>query len=294
MGIVVGKDTKVLVQGITGREGNFHATKMKEYGTNVVGGVTPGKGGQIANGFPVFNTVKDAVEKTGANASVIFVPARFACDAIMEAMDSRIRVVACITEGLPVHDMLKVKSVAEKTGTVLIGPNCPGIITVGVTKLGIMPGRIFKKGPLGLISRSGTLTYEVVDELSRAGLGQTTCIGIGGDPILGTSFTDLLKLFEEDDETEAVILIGEIGGSMEEEAAEFIKTSKKPVVSFIAGKTAPPGKRMGHAGAIVSGSSGTAKGKVKAFNEAGVPVADTVPEIVEIAAKILKIARVHA
>jgi len=288
MGIVVGRDTRVIVQGITGREGNFHAVKMKEYGTYVVGGVTPGKGGQTVNGFPVFNTVRDAVENTGANASVIFVPARFAPDAIMEAMDAGIRVIVCITEGLPVQDMLRVKAVADKTGTILIGPNCPGIITVGVTKLGIMPGRIFKKGPVGLISRSGTLTYEVVDELTRAGLGQSTCIGIGGDPILGTSFTDLLKLFENDDETEVIVLIGEIGGSMEEESAEFIKTYKKPVVSFIAGKTAPKGKRMGHAGAIVSGSSGTAEGKVKAFKKAGVPVADTVPEIVEMTAEILE------
>ena len=288
MGIIVDENTRVIVQGITGREGSFHTAKMIEYGTNVVGGVTPGKGGQEINSVPVFNTVKEAVEKTGANATVIFVPPRFAADAVMEAIYGGIRVVVCITEGIPAKEMLKIRKLVEETGTVMIGPNCPGLITVDKVKMGILPGRIFTKGSVGLISRSGTLTYEVVDELTRHNIGQTTCIGIGGDPVLGTSFKKLLALFEEDDETELVVLIGEIGGSMEEEAAEFIKTSKKPVVAFVAGKTAPKGKRMGHAGAIVSGSSGTAEGKVKAFREAGVPVADTVPEIAEIIEKMVK------
>lgn len=288
MGIVVDKNTKVIVQGITGREGSFHARKMREYGTKVVGGVTPGKGGQEMDGIPVFNTVEEAVAKTEANASVIFVPSAYASDAILEAIYAGIRTIVCITEGLPVQEMVKVKKVVDDTGTILIGPNCPGIITVDEAKLGIMPGNIFKKGNLGLISRSGTLTYEVVDALSRAGLGQTTCIGIGGDPILGTSFKQMLELFEKDDDTKAIVLIGEIGGNMEEEAAEYIKTSTKPVVAFIAGKTAPPGKRMGHAGAIISGSSGTADAKIKAFQEANVPVADTVPEIVEMAQKLLE------
>ncbi len=288
MGIIVNKDTRVIVQGITGREGSFHAARMLEYGTKVVGGVTPGKGGREINGLPVFDTVKEAVEKTSANATVIFVPSAFAADAVMEAIFAGIRIVICITEGIPALDMLKVKKLVDETGTLMIGPNCPGLITVDESKLGILPGRIFKKGHVGLISRSGTLTYEVVDELTRRGLGQTTCIGVGGDPILGTSFKNLLKLFEKDDETEVVVLIGEIGGSMEEEAAEFIKISKKPVVAFIAGKTAPEGKRMGHAGAIVSGSSGTAEGKIKAFRLAGVPVADTVPEIAEMVEAVLK------
>lgn len=288
MGIIINKDTRVLVQGITGREGSFHAARMLEYGTKVVGGVTPGKGGGEIDGLPVFNTVKEAVEKTPADATVIFVPSAFAADAIMEAIFAGIRIVVCITEGVPALDMLKVKKLVDETGTLMIGPNCPGLITVDESKLGILPGRIFKKGPVGLISRSGTLTYEVVDELTRRGLGQTTCIGVGGDPILGTSFRNLLKLFEDDDETEVVVLIGEIGGSMEEEAAEFIKTSKKPVVAFIAGKTAPEGKRMGHAGAIVSGSSGTAEGKIEAFKKAGVPVADTVPEIADMVEAALK------
>lgn len=288
MGIIVDKDTRVIIQGITGREGSFHAARMMEYGTKVAGGVTPGKGGREINGLPVFNTVKEAVEKTSANASVIFVPSAFAADAVMEAIFAGIRIVICITEGIPSLDMLKVKKLVDETGTLMIGPNCPGLITVDESKLGILPGRIFKKGPVGLISRSGTLTYEVVDELTRRGLGQTTCIGVGGDPILGTSFKNLLKLFEDDEETEVVVLIGEIGGSMEEEAAEYIKTSKKPVVAFIAGKTAPEGKRMGHAGAIVSGSSGTAEGKIEAFKHAGVPVADTVPEIADLVNSILK------
>ena len=288
MGIIVNKDTRVIVQGITGREGSFHAARMLEYGTKVVGGVTPGKGGREINGLPVFNTVKEAVEKTSANASVIFVPSTFAADAVMEAIFAGIRIVVCITEGIPALDMLKVKKLVDETGTLMIGPNCPGLITVDESKLGILPGRIFKRGNVGLISRSGTLTYEVVDELTRRGLGQTTCIGVGGDPILGTSFKNLLKLFEYDEATEVVVLIGEIGGSMEEEAAEYIKTSKKPVVAFIAGKTAPEGKRMGHAGAIVSGSSGTAEGKIKAFKQAGVPVADTVPEIADMVEALLK------
>lgn len=279
MGIIIDKDTRVIVQGITGREGSFHTARMLEYGTKVTGGVTPGKGGTKVNGLPVFDTVKESVKITSADASVIFVPPAFAAEAVLEAVFAGIRIIVCITEGIPVQDMLKIKKVADETDTIMIGPNCPGLINVGESKMGILPDNIFTKGPVGLISRSGTLTYEVVDELTRRGLGQTTCIGIGGDPVTGTSFKRLLKLFEEDDETEVIVLIGEIGGSMEEEAAEFIKTSKKPVIAFIAGKTAPEGKRMGHAGAIISGSSGTAEGKIEAFLQAGVPVADTVPEI---------------
>jgi len=284
MGILINKDTRVLVQGITGRDGSFHTQRMVEYGTKVVAGVVPGKGGTMFSeggcAIPIFNTVESAVSQTGANASVIFVPRQFAPDAVMEAGSAGIEVIVLITEGIPVNDMIKVVSFIEKEAmSVLIGPNCPGIVTVGECKMGIMPGHIFKKGPVGLISRSGTLTYEVVDTLSRGGIGQTTCIGIGGDPILGTSFLDLLIQFEEDGETEAVVLIGEIGGSDEEEAAEYIPEMTKPVVAFISGRTAPPGKRMGHAGAIISGGKGTAEAKVRALTEAGVPVANTIPEI---------------
>lgn len=280
MSILVGKDTKVLVQGITGRDGSFHTKLMKEYGTNVVGGVTPGKGGTSVDGIPVFNTVHEAVEKTGANASVIFVPAPFAADAIMEAADAGVELVVAITEGIPVNDMLKVVRFLEEKGTKLIGPNCPGIITPGEAKLGILPGHIFERGPIGVISRSGTLTYEIVSHLTTNGLGQSTAIGIGGDPIIGSKFIDLLKLFKDDPETEAVVLIGEIGGTDEQDAAEYIKSEfNKPVVAFIAGRTAPPEKRMGHAGAIISGSSGTAEEKTKAFNAAGVPVAAEPAEV---------------
>ena len=285
MSILVGKDTKVLVQGITGRDGSFHTKLMKEYGTNVVGGVTPGKGGMTVEGVPVFNTVHEAVEKTGANASVIFVPAPFAADAIMEAADAGIELVVAITEGIPVNDMLRVVRFLEEKGTRLIGPNCPGLITPDEAKLGILPGQIFKRGPIGVISRSGTLTYEIVSHLTANGLGQSTAIGIGGDPIIGSKFIDLLKLFKDDPETEGVVLIGEIGGTDEQDAAEYIKEEfNKPVVAFIAGRTAPPEKRMGHAGAIISGSSGTAAEKIKAFNAVGVPVAAEPAEV----AKLMK------
>ncbi len=284
MGILINKNTKVIVQGITGHEGSFHTQRMIEYGTQVVAGVVPGKGGQSFTeggvSIPIFNTVESAVRETDANASVVFVPRQFAPDAIMEAADAGCEVIVTITEGIPVNDMLRVVNyVNSRTMAVLIGPNCPGIVTVDECKIGIMPGHIFKKGPVGLISRSGTLTYEVVDTLTRGGVGQSTCIGIGGDPVIGTTFLDLLMEFQADDETEAVVLIGEIGGSDEEEAAEYIPELGKPVVAFISGRTAPPGKRMGHAGAIISGGKGTAESKIKAFEKAGVPVANTVQEI---------------
>lgn len=289
MSILVNEKTRVIVQGITGRDGSFHALSMKEYGTDVVGGVVPGKGGADVEGIPVFDTVKEAREKTGADASVIFVPARFAPDAVGEAMNAGLELVVCITEGLPVLDMMTIYNKLKKTTTRMIGPNCPGIISPGKAKLGIMPGAIHKPGSIGLISRSGTLTYEVVDQLTRAGLGQSSCIGIGGDPIVGSGFIDLLKLFEEDPDTGGVVLIGEIGGSEEEETAAFIRDNiSKPVVAFIAGRTAPPGKRMGHAGAIISGSSGTAEAKVKAFQELGIPVAPTPVEIPELMTGLLE------
>lgn len=287
MAILADKNTRVLVQGITGNEGRFHTEGMLEYGTKVVAGVTPGKGGMEVMGVPVFNLVREAVQKTSANASVIFVPAPFAADAVLESIDAGLKLIVCITEGIPVQDMIKVKKAVRDNNVVLIGPNCPGIVTAGETKLGIMPGNIFKPGKVGLISRSGTLTYEVIDLLSRAGLGQSTCIGIGGDPILGTSFKELLKLFKNDSKTEVVVLIGEIGGNQEQEAAEYIKESDLQVVSFVAGKTAPPGKRMGHAGAIISGASGTATAKIEAFRKNGVQVAETPPEIVELVGDLL-------
>jgi len=274
MGILIDKNTKVIVQGMSGREGEFHARAMIEYGTNVLAGVTPGKGGTEVLGKPMYDTVKDAVEATGANASVIFVPKQFAADAILEAASAGLDVVACITDGIPAQDMIRVVDYAQERGVRLMGPNCPGIVTADECKLGIMPGHIFSPGPVGLMSRSGTLTYEVVDRLTRAGLGQTTCVGVGGDPILGTRFIDLLPLFEADDQTEAIVLIGEIGGADEEAAAECIATMNKPVVGLISGRTAPPGKRMGHAGAIISGGSGTAEAKVEALTAAGVPIAD--------------------
>lgn len=280
MSILVDETTRVLVQGITGRDGSFHARAMRDYGTKVVGGVVPGRGGESVEDIPVFSTVKEAKEKTGANASVVFVPARFAADALMEAIGAELDIVVCITEGIPVLDMLKICNHLEGRKTRLIGPNCPGIISPERCKIGIMPGAIHKRGSIGVISRSGTLTYEVVYQLTKSGLGQSTCIGIGGDPIIGSGFIDLLKLFKEDEESKGVALIGEIGGSEEEETATFIREHfTKPVVAFIAGRTAPQGKRMGHAGAIISGSSGTAEAKIKAFKEANVPVADMPEEI---------------
>lgn len=288
MAILADRNTRVLVQGLTGAEGSFHAQRMLEYGTQVVAGVTPGKGGTVwaPSGrqwiAPVFNSVEEAVEQTGADASVIFVPKQFAPDAMMEAASAGVELIVAISDGIPINDMLMVYSYMEYTLSRLIGPNCPGLLSVGECKLGIMPNHIFKPGPIGVISRSGTLTYEVVDQLSRGGLGQTTCIGVGGDPIIGTSFLTLLMEFEDDPETECVVIIGEIGGSDEEEAADYIYEMTKPVVAFISGRTAPPGKRMGHAGAIVSGGKGTAKSKIAAFKEADVPVADTIPDIVRL------------
>lgn len=275
MSILVDRNTRLLVQGITGREGSFHTTQMVEYGTNVVAGVTPGGKGKEVAGVPVFDTVAEAVAATQPNVSIIYVPARFAPDAIYEAVDNGIPFVICITEGIPVADMVAVYAHVREKGARLLGPNCPGIITPGQAKVGIMPGFIHMPGPIGLVSRSGTLTYEVVDALTKAGLGQTTAIGIGGDPIIGTSFVDALALFEADPETRAIVMIGEIGGTDEEDAARFISERvTKPVVGFIAGRTAPPGKRMGHAGAIISGGAGTAAEKIAALEAAGVPVAD--------------------
>jgi succinyl-CoA synthetase alpha subunit len=280
MSILIGKNTKVIVQGITGRDGSFHAKSMKEYGTAVVGGVTPGKGGQLVEGIPVFDTVDEAVRKTGADCTVIFVPARFAGAALQEASAARIPLIVCITEGIPVLDVVAQSHTIAGNGSRLIGPNCPGLITPGASKVGIMPGHIHLAGNIGVISRSGTLTYEVVWALTRAGMGQSTCIGVGGDPVIGTTFVELLQLFEADPGTAGVVLIGEIGGADEETAAEFVRSSmKKPVAAFISGRTAPPEKRMGHAGAIVSGGRGTAEAKVEALKSAGVPVADRPDQI---------------
>ncbi len=283
MGILIDESTIVLVQGITGRDGSFHTASMLEYGTKVVGGVTPGKGGQEVHGLPVFDSVAEGVEKTGADCSVIFVPARFATAALREAADGGIGLVICITEGIPVLEMLGNYHYIRKKGIRLIGPNCPGLISPGKSKVGIMPGHIHKPGGIGVISRSGTLTYEVVYNLTMKDLGQSTCIGIGGDPVIGSGYIDLLEIFEKDPDTSGVVIIGEIGGEDEEQAAEYIKSSiSKPVVAFISGRTAPPGKRMGHAGAIISGGRGTAKAKVKAFEQAGVPVADRPDKIPEL------------
>lgn len=280
MSVLVGDETRLVVQGITGSEGSFHAEQMIKYGTRVVAGVTPGKGGQTHLDLPVYNTVADAVEREGANTSVIFVPPAFAGDAISEAAFAGIEVIICITEGIPVKDMIVAKQIVGSHGATLIGPNCPGVITPGSAKIGIMPGSIFTPGSVGLISRSGTLTYEAVDQLTKAGLGQSTAIGIGGDPVIGTTHTDAVRLFQDDSDTDAIVLIGEIGGTAEEEAAEYIERNvEKPVVAFIAGSTAPPGRRMGHAGAIISGGEGSAEDKKKALREAGVTVVDSPAEI---------------
>ena len=283
MSILVNKDTAVVVQGITGRDGKFHSQQMVEYGTKIVSGVTPGKAGQNVNGVPVYNTVQDAVDVTGANTSIIYVPPPFAADAIYEASNAGIDLIICITEGIPALEMVNVFAHLQSTSSRLVGPNCPGVISPGSTKVGIMPGHIHRQGNVGVVSRSGTLTYEIVHQLTTADIGQSTCLGIGGDPIVGTNFIDALSMYEADPDTEAVVMIGEIGGSDEENAAAFVKANMKtPVVGFIAGRTAPPGKRMGHAGAIISGGTGTAEEKIAAMNVAGIPVADRSIDIVDL------------
>ena len=288
MSVLVDKNTRLIVQGITGREGTFHAKGCAEYGTQVVGGVTPGKGGSTHEGWPVFNTVADAVEQTGANATVIFVPPPFAADAILEANAAGLPLIVCITEGIPINDMVKVWAVLKHSSSTLIGPNCPGVISPGKAKIGIMPGRIHKEGSVGIVSRSGTLTYEAVYQLTQRGIGQSTAIGIGGDPIVGTTHIDALRLLNEDPETEAIILIGEIGGTAEETAAAYVREHvKKPVVGFIAGQTAPPGRRMGHAGAIISGGQGTAAEKMQALRSAGIHVVESPAAIGETVAEVM-------
>lgn len=294
MSVFVNKDTKVIVQGITGHQATFHTKIALDYGTNIVAGVTPGRGGEKVLGIPVFNTVAEAVEATGANASIIYVPARFAADSICEGIDAGLDFVCCITEHIPVLDMIRVRSYLKGKKTHFLGPNCPGILTVDECRLGLLPTYIHKKGHVGVISRSGTLTYEATYQLTMAGIGQTTCVGLGGDPVKGMDFIDALKAFNEDDDTYAIIMIGEIGGNAEEEAAAWIKANmKKPVIGFIAGRQAPPGKRMGHAGAIISGGVGTADDKIKALNAAGIEVADTVAHIGETAVKVLKEAGIY-
>ncbi len=291
MSILVGTHTRLLVQGITGREGTFHARQCRDYGTSVVAGVTPGKGGLEVDGIPVFNTVREAVDATGANTSLVFVPAPFAADAILEAIDAGLELVVCITEGIPVLDMVRVKRFLEGKPTRLVGPNCPGVITPGQAKVGIMPAAVYSPGPVGVVSRSGTLTYEASAQLTALGIGQSTCVGIGGDPIVGCGYLDILPMFEADPDTKIVLLIGEIGGTAEEEAAEYIKRHlTKPVVAFIAGRTAPPGRRMGHAGAIISGGTGTAESKIRALESAGVTVC---PSPAEIGRTVAEVARRH-
>lgn len=288
MSILVDRRTRVVVQGITGREGAFHAARCREYGTTVVGGVTPGKGGTVHDGFPVWDTVAEAVAQAGANCALIFVPPAAAADAIMEAAAAGVPLIVCITEGIPVADMVRARHFLAATGSRLIGPNCPGVITPGQAKVGIMPGHIHRPGPVGVVSRSGTLTYEVVGQLTRRGIGQSTCVGIGGDPVIGTSFVDVLRLFEEDPETEAIMLIGEIGGTAEEEAAEFIAAHvRKPVVAFVCGQTAPPGRRMGHAGAIIAGGRGTAAEKMRALEAAGATLVRNPADMGATVAKVL-------
>jgi succinyl-CoA synthetase alpha subunit len=288
LAILVDKNTRLAVQGITGKEGSFHTQQCKEYGTNIVAGVTPGKGGTAHEDTPIFNTVEEAVEKEGADASVIFVPPPFAADAILEAVAAGVELVICITEGIPTIDMVRVMSVIARSGSRLIGPNCPGIISPGKCKIGIMPGSIFREGSVGVVSRSGTLTYEAVHQLSERNIGQSTCIGIGGDPVIGTNFIDALSLFNQDPETEAIVMVGEIGGTAEEEASKFIKENvKKPVVGFIAGRTAPPGRRMGHAGAIISGGKGTAEEKIETMRQFGIHVVLSPAEIGEAMAKLI-------
>ncbi len=288
MSILINNNTKLLVQGITGRDGSFHTRQMLDYGTNVVAGVTPGKGGMEVEGVPVFNFLSEAVKKTEANTSVIFVPARFSSSAIYEAADAGIKLIVCISEGLPTIELVKITAYLKNKDCRLVGPNSPGLVSAGEAKVGILPGHIFKKGKVGVISRSGTLTYEIVDHITRVGLGQSTCIGIGGDPIIGTKFIDCLELFADDKDTEAVVLVGEIGGRDEQDTAEYVKKYfKKPVFGFIVGKTAPPEKRMGHAGAVISGTSGTAAEKIKVFKECGIKVGDTPAEVAQLVKEML-------
>ena len=290
MAILVGSGTKAIVQGITGRQGSFHTKLMLDYGTKIVAGVTPGKGGQEVHGVPVYDTVREALAEHDANASIVFVPARFAKEAVMEAVEAGLELVVVITEHIPVRDTVEFLAHARREGTTIIGPNTPGIITPGECKLGVMPGHVFERGPVGMVSRSGTLTYEIASQLTRAGLGQSTCLGIGGDPVVGLTFTEVLDMFEKDPETEAVVIVGEIGGNLEELAAKYIEERAygKPVVAFIAGRTAPPGKRMGHAGAIIMGRAGTAESKIEAFERVGVPVARTPREVASLVAERLK------